>query len=199
MSTMQQTTQRGMTLIETVVAISILVGAITGPLMLATNSLKVMRDAKQEFIATQLAIEGIEVVVSMRSNNSAEDISAAGGQWMQNILTNCAVACTVDIAQSTNPGVWNVGTVLQACPGGDCTTTERMYYNTLTGLYRQPHGTSLGSGWISSVFRRSVSVTEINPGKQVRVISTVHYQRPGKPEGVIRYESDVLNWFPYTN
>src|SRR3989338_8054755 len=75
----------GFTLIESIVAISVLTLAVAGPLTLAAHSLKASRDARAEFIATHLAEEALEVVHNIRTNNSANDNTADRSEWMRGI------------------------------------------------------------------------------------------------------------------
>ena len=101
-------TTKGITLIETVVAVGILVAAIAGPMTLASQSLKASRDARNELIATHLAEEGIEVLHSMRDNNSATDNSPQRLGWMNTILIACSGGCVIDPTDHTTP-VWEIG------------------------------------------------------------------------------------------
>ncbi len=74
-----KSTQRGQTLIETLVACFILVMGITAALTLGTYSLGATGNIKQQIIGAGLAREGIEVVKNMRDTN-----------WLRATLaTNC--------------------------------------------------------------------------------------------------------------
>lgn len=198
---MKNTTQ-GMTLIEAVVSITILVAAITGPMVLASQSLKASRDARAELVATHLAEEAIEVVSSIRENNSADD--ATHNLWMtqppaQNIVTLCSNGdgCVVDVTDHLG-GVWGLNALIQ-CPSGDCTTLSPVYYYPDTGLYRQ-YGSALSSPWVNTPYKRSVKIIGVddaaNPLRQVRVISTVTYAGYNGNIHTITLNEDFYNWFP---
>lgn len=62
---------RGFTLIETFVAITILLITVLGPMSLMSNALKNSRYIKDEIIATHLAQEGVELMIDQRNNNEA--------------------------------------------------------------------------------------------------------------------------------
>ena len=94
---------RGITLIETVVAVTILVAAITGPMTLASQSLRASRDARNELMATHLAEEGVEIVHSLRDNNSATDVSATHTSWMNTLYTACFNGCGADPTDHSVP------------------------------------------------------------------------------------------------
>ncbi len=76
---MRYTPQKGFTLIETLVAISILVIAIAGPMTMAARGLQSSYHAKSQLVAVHLAQEAIEIVRMKRDNytlanaNSSED------------------------------------------------------------------------------------------------------------------------------
>ncbi len=76
-------TQQGFTIIETLVAITILMVAIAGPLSIASKGLTGALTSRDQMIATYLAQESIEVVKNIRDNNIA-----AGSVWVSG-LTSC--------------------------------------------------------------------------------------------------------------
>ena len=61
--------QQGFTLIETFIAISILLLAITGPLTLVSNSISDASYAANQITAFYLAQEGLELVVNRWEEN----------------------------------------------------------------------------------------------------------------------------------
>ena len=61
--------QKGFTLVETFVAITVLVIAVLGPMSLLSRALQDSRYIKDEIIASYLAQEGVELVMDERNNN----------------------------------------------------------------------------------------------------------------------------------
>lgn len=189
------TQNRGITIVELVVGVGILAFAIAGPMTLASSSLKATKDARNELVATHLAEEGIEVVHSVRDNNSAQDNPQDPTflRWMIGVTTPCVGnGCVVDVTAHT-PLIW--GSPLVGCTNVDCALENTVYVNPATGLYRQST-IGLSAPWIPSVFKRTVSVVVVSPTREVQVTSTVTY--PGSRGGVrtIRVSEVLYNWFP---
>ena len=186
---------KGITLIEAIVAVTILAVAIVGPMTLAAQSLRASRDTRNELIATHLAEEGIEVIHNLRDNNVTNYPS---GSWLVNILPGCGAAgCGVDVTQGDTTLVWNPGVVLPCTP--DCSAVGVIYYDPATGLYRQS-ATPLTSPWIVSPFTRTIVATGIddpvNPQRQVHLVSTVSYQGYANVTKTVTVTDDLYNWFP---
>jgi prepilin-type N-terminal cleavage/methylation domain-containing protein len=196
--------QKGFTLIETIVSVTILASAIAGPMTLAVQSLKATRDARLELEATYLISEALEVVHNIRDNNSGDDMTSQRSEWMTNLFTSCGTGdgCIVDpSAHGTYPlPVWKVGTQapLLACPLGNCTGVSSLYYNPSTGLYRQST-ISLPPPWKVSAFKRWVKITGVDaspPTRQARVTATVTYVGANRRLRTMSVSDDLYNWFP---
>ena len=185
----------GVTLIESIVSITLLSIAIAGPITLAAHSIKASGAARSEMIATHLVEEGLEVVHSMRDNNSADDTNSDGRDWMK-WISSCDDDCIIDVTEHA-ADVWDNQNVLK-CTGG-CGDKAIMYVNPNTGLYRQSND-ALASPWVKTAFRRTISITNIdnlgNPQRQVRVTATVTYPGYGGAARTISISQDLFNWFP---
>lgn len=208
---------RGFTLIETIVAVAVLTAALTGPLVLAQRSLKATQEARNRISATYLADEGIEVVRSMRDNNSANDPSLDrnawldgkdGGSTVQNGGVNVGVdimgecgnshACAINITQVHATKAIYMPAAIIKCPGGNCSDKDIVYQNTTTGVFSQFSSTP-SAPWVKTPFRRKVQVEGIdhatNPVRQARITATVTFTGIGGTKSVVVAE-DVYNWFP---
>jgi len=196
---------KGITLIETIVAVTILAVAIAGPMTLAASSLRATRDARSELIATHLAEEGVEIVHNIRDNNVTNN--PLPGSWLANILPNCGgFGCVVDVtafdpATVATPAagtVWSASAAT-ACPAADCSSISRVYYNPNTGLYRQS-AAALTSPWTQTLFYRTIIVTGVDnvaaPLRQAHIVVTVTYRGYGAAQKVVTIDDDVYNWFP---
>ena len=107
MSERQKTKENGYSLVEVLIAISILLISIIGPFTIASTGLKNASFAKQQNTAFFLAQEGLEAVIKIRED-SALPIFVNGGNWSEvwddvTNLPTCTDAnpCGVDASNST--------------------------------------------------------------------------------------------------
>lgn len=200
---LQKQTSHGFTLVETLVAVTILAFAIIGPFALSAQSLRASHDARIELAATYLALEGIEAVHSIRSNNSADDATVGHTDWMDNIVSGTCHprGCVLDVTEQQASDVWTDDALI-SCPGGGCAARMVVYYNPNTGLYRQSDN-ALTAPWQMTTFTRRIDVTGIdnpgNPQRQVLVTVTVTYLGYGHKTRTITLTDNFYNWFPTLN
>ena len=189
---------QGMSLIETIVAVTILAAAIVGPMTLAAQSLKASRYARSELIATHLAEEGVEVIHNIRDNNIT---NYPTGSWLTNIFSSttgaCNAGCAIDVTQGDTALVWAPSAIISCSP--DCSVLGQVYYNPNTGLYKQSV-TLPSSPWITTQFSRVVTLKGIddpvNPLRQARITVVVSYAGYGNTQRNITIVDDLYNWFP---
>lgn len=100
---------RGFTLVETLVAITVILTALVGPLFAVQQALNASRNARDVLVASSLAQEGIEYVRSVRDSNYLYLLAnpGSGRTWLHGLSgaggsTNCITAdCVVDPTQNT--------------------------------------------------------------------------------------------------
>lgn len=105
--------QKGFTIVETLVAVAILMIAIAGPLTVAHNGLLASVTARDRLVASYLAQDAMEYIKAVRDEN----VSSGETNWLFEIanapLTSCndiSDQCTVDtltgLFSSGNPQVY---------------------------------------------------------------------------------------------
>ncbi len=161
---------KGFTIIESLVAITILIIGVLGPMTAATRGITDGLYAQNQLIATHLAQEALELASIQIKNNPTGFL---------NDLGNCLVECAVVITPSDS-----VSFSFDPCPSfNDC---KMAYCNTLTcstpasaGFYK--YGS--GDGFVGPVFRRTLKVTSLGSNKQVLLEAKVTwFNKPGTAE-----------------
>lgn len=151
--------QRGFTLVETLVAITIIAVAIIGPLYAVQQALNASRVARDVLIASSLAQEGVEYVRAVRDGNYITNLISPGSRnWLSGFdgtaggtatYANCITAdCVVDPTQNT------------------ISRTITALYLSSAGLYNQQ-----ASGQATK-FTRRVRLTAV-PGSTTEMVVTV--------------------------
>lgn len=155
---------RGFTLIETFVAITILLTAITGPLTIASRGLSSAFLAKEQTTASYLAQEAIEYIRWKRDTNAL-----AGSSWLAGLSACTSSACYVDVVRDT------INSCVGSCPS--------IAYNPSSWFY----DVSSSPG-----FTRTVQVTSLTSSES-QIIVTVTWTSGGGPHTVTAVEN-IFNW-----
>lgn len=181
----------GFTLIETMVAVSILTLAVAGPLFTASRAVLAATNARDQLTASYLAQEGIEYVRSMRDNEFLVYYLARGSAistaaWTNFIsgsdsasITGCrASTCTLDPGRIMGIGS---GLSLETCSGASC---HPLYL--ANGIYTQQSNIP---GSVVTPFTRTIQLIDV-PGSTTdeRVVSTVSWTFHGTPYTVTVYD-----------
>ena len=180
--------KKGITLIETVVAVTVLTFALGGPFLLAGKSLRSAAYAREEIAAARLGEEGLEAIHNMRDNNSSR--SVAGG-WVNNIsacTTGCLFDATQQVASGAGVSLWG-NAALTSCSGTGC----EVYQNPANGFYRQ--SASVPVGWLDTGMKRIIRITQVNASSEYTVEVEIDY--PAGPQiRQIMLHDTLMNWFP---
>jgi len=169
------TKQSGFSLVEVLVAISILLLVIVGPMTMITRSNNATSFASEQSTAWFLAQEGLELAQKQRDDLLLEHFNNSGSRpnpWSDftspsGVLGDCfgGRVCGLTIQSNSNPAVDVV----------DCSTMTNcklyLYLDSLNSV-RPNYVHSSGA---TTPYTRVITMVETNPG-QVKVTSTVTWR-----------------------
>ncbi|MBI1999422.1 MAG: type II secretion system protein [Parcubacteria group bacterium] len=158
--------ERGFTLIESLVAISVLILAITATLSVASKSISAAGIARDQVTAFYLAQEAVEYVRNTRDNNAL-----GGANWLAGLASCVGANCSVDSPDNT---VASCGT---ECP---------LLRLNSQGLYGYASGNE-------TIFRRSVQLNEVVAGREATLDVVLRWKR-GVLERTFTIREHIFNW-----
>lgn len=166
----------GFTLIETLVAVTIIAFAVTGPLFTASRALVAAEIARDQLTASYLAQEGVEYVRAMRDTEYLAAYQAGGATvsetaWSNFLsgsnagsITQCrTTTCTLDPSRAMGSGD---GLALLPCSGDACSP---LYLTN--GIYTIQSGIA---GAKRTSFTRTVQAIDASIGDE-RIVSKVSW------------------------
>ena len=139
---------------ESLVAISILLVAITGPLTIANNSLSFASFAKEQVVATYLAQDAIEYLRSIKDVDGFNTVAQLSSQPV-----NCSLGCKFDSS---------VG-VVASCPNAICPVLN---FNPNNSLFT--YDSVAPNGIRATPYTRTVKITSVDE-VTLRVTVTVSW------------------------
>ncbi len=157
----------GFTLIEVTVSLFILSIAITAILALMTSNDQAALSVKNNYIASGLVQEGMEIVRNLRDTDSLADLSFGAS-----------------LADGTYVGQWNSTTLSSVNEGSQ----PFLNINSNNGLYSYDAGTP-------TIFKRLITVSTPRDGIEKKIVVTVSWQERSQSK-VVTAENHLLNWVP---
>lgn len=184
---------KGLTLVESLIAISILVISVLGPLVIVAQALRTSFFARDQITAYYLAQEAIEYVRNVRDNNSLDE-SAVPNEWLYGITQNETLP---QIAELDGSGLklyqllrTGAGYALSACPSNTC---SKLNINSVSGVYGEDTGVNLRA----SKYTREVTFYKA-PGdagatQEITIEVVIKWNQVG---GVYKYKlrENLTNW-----
>ncbi|MBI1974665.1 MAG: prepilin-type N-terminal cleavage/methylation domain-containing protein [Candidatus Zambryskibacteria bacterium] len=161
----------GFTIIESLVAMAILLAAIAGASAALQTGISSYIFSKDQVIAFYLAQEGFEQVRNIRDENAL-----AGRDWLTG-LSDCFSpnSCTVSPVENSN---------VAAC--GLFGTCPVLRQDTQTGFF------GYNALWPPTVLKREIQLEQIN-GYEVSILVTIDWSK-GTASQSFRARENIFNW-----
>jgi len=172
-----------MTIIETLVAISILLIALAGPLTISANGLESSLYGRDQITASYLAQEGIEYVRNVRDTDTLTGASS----WVSNLAPCISSNGSMQYC-NINTYIGDPTSAIRLCSGQVC---PPLLLDSNTDLYQYTAG-------VASKFTRTITLVPVmkdSSGNWIEydVISKVVWTSP-LPNNVVTLSEDIYNW-----
>lgn len=177
----KEKTNRGFTILETMVAVFILMLAITGPMVFAQSGLRTSFLARDQITAFFLAQDAIETIKNIRDDNGLD-----GENWLQDIYvcdegtTDCKIYIDTLSAEPV------VDKCVGTCPVLKINSNGQFGYNF-----------SIGDNPEDSRFTRIIHIEETVDERELQIIVEVRWTsnvRVGDSRIVV--QENIYNWIP---
>ena len=173
---------KGFTLLETLLAIALFSSLILAPLSIASNGLSSAIASKERITAIALAQDALEYIRATRDTNRLNNVDWLSGldgsqQCRYNINGNGHKGCRVDTLASS----------VDRIKPNDDTNFGFIRLDTNTGLY------GYNVAWIQTKFTRYAIVDELVDGREARITAVVNWQTPFTTKTVSVVEL-LTNW-----
>lgn len=175
----------GFTLIEALVAISILMISVAGPLVAASTGLQNSMYARDQIVAFYIAQEGIEMIRAVRDGNALNNTP-----WLTGIAASCTAvggACGIDIRNRNF--IDCTGALKPSC---------NIYYDSkgliaggsgVRGIYSHVSG-----GTQQTVYNRTITISPIVANQESTIDVTVTWISRGATK-TITVQSRLFNQY----
>jgi prepilin-type N-terminal cleavage/methylation domain-containing protein len=167
--------RKGFTLLETVVAIFILLISITGPMVVAQNGLRTAFISRDQISAFFLAQDAIEYIKNVKDTNGVSRIEdeLSSDNWLNGLNdcfdnNGCQIDSYVGETFDCSPASPSNG-----CLGSNPENDSKLKYDSDAGFYRANDGNQ------DSIFSRTVYLEEIDPDKEARVTVKIRWRGGG--------------------
>ncbi len=189
--------QQGFSIVETLVAITILMISIVGPLTIANKGLLAATYASEQVVASYLAQDAVEYIQNIKSNNIRD---TATPDWLEDYdlistgrgLTGCTqtAVCTVDTINGNPYSLTLRG--IQVTTSADITPCVS---NSATALKKNALGYNHASGSDTQYCRYFYLVWNAARPDQAKIVVSVKWDNGGTASEVV-YENEIFNVQP---
>jgi len=176
----------GFTLVETLVAIMIVLGTLTATYAAVASSIQSSARARDTIAAFYLAQEAFEYVKSQRDTNSLQ-----GRDWLDDLRggNNCGgQGCFLTVYNEDGSPKEPSADAFESCTGNECPRPVTQHPDT--GAYG--HYDADATVWEKTPFRRHIEVTRASD--EARVLVTVEWDKADGSTQSIELREQITNW-----
>ncbi|MEK7227697.1 MAG: hypothetical protein AAB641_02285 [Patescibacteria group bacterium] len=169
--------KKGFTIIESLVAISILIAAVVGATTAVQSGISSYIFSKDQIIAFYLAQEGFEQIRNIRDENRLNNRN-----WLAGIAENSGDPCYFGSACTVDPIASSAASRCTSGPG-NCPVLKQ---DATLGFF------GYNAAWPATIFKREITLTSIN-SDEVAVTVTVNWAKGGSSRQ-FKARENLLNW-----
>jgi Tfp pilus assembly protein PilV len=173
--------RKGQSLVEALIAISVVMMGLMGALSLLSNSVGMSRTVSDNYLATYLASEGIEIVKNNLDHNYILMSKGAMISWNENVCNFAKSAYEVDYRTTDMD-------VARLAGGYDSFSTIPLMLNTATNIFSYEF-----DGTEKTNFYRTVKTNCLN-SDEIEVKSYVRWKGRGGSDSEVVLEDKFYNW-----
>lgn len=179
--------KKGFTIIETLVALTILIVGVTGAFTAASQAISNSTFAKDQVIAFYLAEEGVEMIKNVRDTNALQ-----GNQWLHGVSENPNDPCFFS-QNSSDPGKScykdvTMDAFLTCSDVGACPVLNQ---NSVSGMY---YYHDINTTLTPTPFTREIHLARVS-NTEVAVTVTITWQK-GVVSRQFRARENIYDWHP---
>ncbi len=185
MKLLNQNKNRGFTLLETLIGISILIIAITATFSAVQSGLSSSIESKDQISAFFLAQEAVEYVRNVRDTNSLN-----GQNWLTNLALNSTDdcyfgnSCTIDATKDPISD----GAAIEEC-SGSCPYLRQNQNSSDTTFAMYGHTSS----WTQTPFQRIVELEFVSVD-EVTLVVTINWRKGTGVARTFTIKESLFNW-----
>lgn len=178
--------QKGFTLIETLLAISIFASSITALMVISAKGINDNVFVKNKLTASYLALEGVEMVRNARDTRA---LTASAGQYWSEFITSDVGSCYRSSSSAINScyvDASEVSPTFSACDeDGVC---PNLKYDNDLNMYTY-------SGIIQdSIFNRTIYIESVSSAQNEVIVKSIVTWEQGRNTFTTTYQYNLFDW-----